>query len=279
MARKETGERLYASDVNELADGVRKINNTRGAGVTNGPAGVAFRADVEPALIREPAISVPAINAGTVDLLMYAPCTIRGNLYTGAKGESERVLKVATPAAGEEGLFAICAEPIKAPVSGRPGRVGRVYVAGVCAVRLKNPNSLDFADIEAGANYLLGASSGGAQILGEEAFVGSAIHIGYVRFPRGGGDTVYVARVASTAALGALNGAQTVDGVVLANNDIIFLWHQGASNGLWRVNTAGDWTFIAQPAAVDVKAGTLYGRLRFLLTSTNTYQPMGSVWM
>jgi hypothetical protein len=222
---------------------------------------------------REPLLDCDAVNIGTADLLAQQPCAFAGHVYSGGGAKQRRALKVRTPESGDDGFFGVTLEPI------RRGYAGRVAVAGVALCRLKNPDHLDAAEIVAGGDYLQGAAEGGAQILWDDEFAGSDTHLGLVRFPRGGGGG-WIADAATTANH-ALSGTASVDGQSISGGGKkVLAWKQTtvSQNGFYLVSALGVWTKLSQPDAVDVKAGALYGLLRFLLVAANNYKPNKAVW-
>lgn len=125
----------------------------------------------------EPANTCLAYNAGETDLRMFGAATVVGSLVEGDLVQYKRVLSVQTPAVGDEGRFVVCAEPILA------GRVGRVWVSGICPVWLVNETGADAlsADVTDAQDYLTAKSGGSAAVLWEDVFEEAAEHLALIR--------------------------------------------------------------------------------------------------
>jgi hypothetical protein len=91
-------------------------------------------------------------------------------------------------------------------------------------------------------------------------------------------EDVAVARLTTTANI-TLSGAQTLDSVAVANNDIVLVKNQSSSttNGRYKVNTSGAWTFVDLPSFVVIKEGTLYARTAWIKTATYTYSGLAAI--
>ena len=191
MERKRPGDRLSAADVNELADGVAIARSISGPDIATGPTGTTVhRAPPASQIAREPAVIAQGANVGASDLKAYAPCTLYYHVFWGAEAQYKRVLQIRAPAAGDEGWFGICAEPIA------QGSVGRVYVVGCCLARVKNPDSCDYAEIVAGEDYLQGVPSGSAQLIWQDTVdQGDGVYLAVVRFPVAAGPQIQQMKV------------------------------------------------------------------------------------
>jgi hypothetical protein len=92
-------------------------------------------------------------------------------------------------------------------------------------------------------------------------------------------------RVATTANHG-LSGTSNVDGQAISAGDIVLVWIQSTAsqNGLYTVQSS-TWTKIMDfdsdslHKVVAVTLGTLYGKLSFKVTATNTAAAMGAVYL
>ncbi len=269
---KQAGDRLGADEFNAVARNTRHVQRSaEGARLGNA-------AKPRTQSLQEAALTASALNydGGEANLLMYAPCGLDGHVFSGADAEAKRVLKAHVPISGDEGFFGVCAEPVKF------GYVGRVHVAGVCLARIVNPDGFDFCEISPGADYLLGAEEGGAQILWEEAFSGSDVHLGLIRFPHGGGGGSPPPSRVAVASTGNedLEGHPTMDGVATDNEDLVLLKNQTdpSENGVYNVLDDA-WEFQGRPGVVYVISGDEGGKLTFVLTDAYTYTPFGAVYL
>jgi len=267
--RLQPGDTVYARDYNALVDGVKRASNVVGRGVkaSNTPSGLSITSTKDIRGFSEPAIIAQAYNASGAALKMFQPVTISG--LTGDSNQSRRILKVTTPASGDEGRWAICAAPIPQDY------VGRVYIGGMCLAMLSNPDTLAKCEISDGLAYLIGDENGSAQIFWEDT---GDPHLALIRFPfggNGGTSDFQVADLASTANISSLSGSSgSVDGVTKAGK-IILLKNQttASQNGRYQIPASGTgaWTKLDQPKVVEVLNGTISGRTRWLLTAANTY--------
>jgi hypothetical protein len=152
----------------------------------------------------------------------------------------------------------------------------------MCLCRIQNggeAGELQCAEIEAEADYLVAKSTGGAQIIWENAFEGDEIHLGLVRFPRGGGDGDFVAvDVYRASNVASKTGQITVEGVTVTDG-LIFLRGQTnpAQNGVWQVSD-GPWSFVGQPKVVEILKGNVNGGGSWRLTDPNIYKPCYKYW-
>lgn len=268
------GHRLTADDVNRVTTTLSKFEKMRvnGGQIAINAVGVSIGIPQPRRTVVEPALVVRAVNDGAAALLPYAPCGISGHVQEGDDAQFNRVMRVRTPTEDDTGFFAITAEPIPA------GEIGRIYVGGVCLCRLKNsgdPGSLRFADIEVDSDYLLAATTGGAQILWEDAYDDDDVHLGLVRFPRGGGDSDFMVADIVSVANRALSGTPTIDGQSTAGKRV-FLRNQSTPTqiGVYDVSVDGEWTYLGQPKRVDILTGTNHGGGGWRRVATNQYMPV-----
>lgn len=278
MRTLKVGEKLTADQVNRINDTMQKFERMTGASgarVSNTPGGISVSAPKSSKTFSEPATIALALNDGDQDLPSYSPCGISGHVFSGEDAEFQRVLKVRLPEEDDEGVFAITAEPIK------QGDVGRVYVIGACLVRMVNagdPGELRFAEIEPEADYLVAATTGGAQILWEDDYEDDDVHLALVRFPRGGDGVQDWADLVSVANR-TLAGTPTIDGTSSAGKFVLLVNQSTpAQVGLYSVSTDGEWTFIGQPKVCDVLSGTSHGGGAWRLSSPNDYSTCLSYW-
>jgi hypothetical protein len=278
--RVTAGDRIYAEDYNRLNDSVESLSRISGSGgvkVGAGPGGISLRGASGRPPVKYPVTEAHAINTSGVTLLAHQPAGIIGEMYTGQKGQNDRVLKIRTPETEDEGFWAICAEAIK------PGRVGKVYVAGVCLVRLKNPGGEWTYEVTNGNSFLEPKEDGSAQRLTVEE-QNAEVHLALIRFPfgGGGGGTLKGTKVklAATANVNPTTNSQ-VDSTTPNNGDLVLLKNQTvvADRMVWKVNTAGDWTRVNQPEFVIVSAGVANRLNMFVLSATNTYSALGAVYL
>lgn len=273
----QPGSRLTADDINRTNNTLSKFErmSVNGGKIAINPVGVSIGIPQPRRTVIEPAHVVRAVNDGDVALLPYAPCGISGHVQTGDDAQYQRVMRVRPPTEDDTGFFAITAEPIPA------GEIGRVYVVGVCLCRIKNtgePGELRFADVEVDGDYLLAASTGGAQILWEDAYEDEDVHLGLVRFPRGGDGVQDWADIVSTANR-ALTGTPVIDGVSSAGKFVLLVNQTApAEVGLYSVSVDGDWTFLGQPKRCDILSGTNHSGGAWRLKSANDYDTMSFYW-
>jgi hypothetical protein len=276
-SRYNAGDRLTAEDFNRALDTIRKVEQLRGPTVQNSPGAISIGSLRSTRGLVEPAISTLARNTSENDLLPYSPCGIAGHAILGEAAKSTRVFDVRIPIEGDERFFAITAEPIRA------GEVGRVYITGACLCRIKNtgePGELRCAEIDPEGDYLLAAMEGGAQILWEDEYEDDDVHLGLVRFPRGGGNSeIAYADIVSTANR-ALSGTPTIDGVVSTGKRVLLVNQtMVVENGLYQVPDDGSaWTFIGQPRVCHILTGTAQGGGSWRLIAANDYDTMLSAW-
>jgi len=192
---KKTGDKLYASEIDELADSARLVQglNIGGMNGSVSPAGISLRLPSSTKIIREAAVSALALNLGETDLPAYGVCGITGHGPAGDDAHSTRIFTVRTPVAAEDtNWFGITAEPI--PAQG----AGRIYLAGVCLARVLNPDSQWYLEVADGQSYLAGAASGSAQKLWEDTVdLGGGVHLALVRFPGAGAAQTQMFKVVS----------------------------------------------------------------------------------
>jgi len=185
---------LTTRDFNAVAAAARrafKLTGGRGMAVTNDESGITIATSTHRIILQEPAQVALAKNIGTVGLNVLdvvqiaepiqlqdgAPAWNTGTPIDKPYVLDRRVLEVYKPTDTSFGRFAVCAQSMAAAVGGgtpHPGRIGKVWVAGVCLCRLdrsgewhNNPRfkTRDRADTRAGQTYLQLSSLGAAQVL------------------------------------------------------------------------------------------------------------------
>lgn len=176
--------------------------------------------------------------------------------------------------ADHDEMFVILQEPIANDA------FGKALIVGVCPVEIVRPtgDSSNFAGVTDGETYLT-AGEHGAQILWEDTYNGEESHLAVVRVPyaAAGGAGNATARVAVTSASTAHSGLQTIDGVALAEGDVVLDWRNGtpALRGLWTAS-ANAWTrsgTLNSGMLVSVVAGTLRKDSLWLLDTQGTITP------
>ncbi len=185
---------LTTGDFNAVAAAARrafKLTGGAGMSVTNDESGITIQTSTQRVILQEPAQVVLAKNIGTVGLNVLDVVQIAEPIqlqdgspqwYEGTPIDKpyvldRRVLEVYKPTDTSFGRFAVCAQALAPAVGGgspHPGRIGKVWVSGVCLCRLNrsgewhnNPRfkTRDRADTRAGKTYLQLSSVGAAQVL------------------------------------------------------------------------------------------------------------------
>jgi hypothetical protein len=274
MDTKRSGERLSADEANELARAGRNLAGMTGRGVkvASSSSGVSLGLTPRGQRLVEGAIAIRARNISGAAMKIYQPVTLAGHFYGDTELQSQRVLQADIFIAGDESWFGVCADPI--PVNG----VGRVYVCGVCLCWVKNPSNLDRAEIEVGSAYLIGSSTGSAQIIWPLApgDWGASARLALIRFPVpvGGGGNVTV-KYATTAALTPSGATETtltfaappsVDGSTPAVGESVLVKNQTGTgtygtkrNGAYTVGAGNVWTregTLTPGMLVSIRQGT-----------------------
>ncbi len=171
-------------------------------------------------------------------------------------------------------MFVILQEPIAS------GAFGKALIVGVCPVNLlrHSGESSKFAGVTDGETFLT-AGEKGAQILWEDTYSGESEHLAIVRLPYAapGGEGNATARVAATSASTTHSGLQTLDGIALAEGDVVLDWRNGTTTlrGLWKAS-ANAWTregTLTSGMLVSVIAGTLRKDTLWLLDTQGTITP------
>lgn len=95
-----------------------------------------------------------------------------------------------------------------------------------------------------------------------------------------GTDLVSVKAISAAALAPPLTGTQTIDTISCTTGDLVLLKQQAiaTSNGVYRVNSAGLWTFLGQPKCVVAEQGSANNRCRWHRTSIDTYQGGLDYW-
>ncbi len=186
---------LTTSDFNAVASAARrafKLTGGHGMAVTNDASGITVATSTRRIVLAEPAQVALAKNIGTVGLNVLDVVQIAEPIqlqdgspqwYEGTPIDKpyvldRRVLEVYKPTDTSFGRFAVCAQAIAPAVTvgdnQHPGRIGKVWISGVCLCRLdrsgewhNNPKfkTRDRADTRAGRTYLQLSSVGAAQVL------------------------------------------------------------------------------------------------------------------
>jgi len=186
---------LTTRDFNAVAAAARrafKMTGGHGMAVTNDESGITIATSTQRVVLQEPAQVVLAKNIGTVGLNVLdvvqiaepiqlqdgAPQWYEGTPLDKPYVLDRRVLEAYKPTDTAFGRFGVCAQAIAPAVTvgdnQHPGRIGKVWVAGVCLCRLdrsgewhNNPRfkTADRADTRAGQTYLQLSTLGAAQVL------------------------------------------------------------------------------------------------------------------
>jgi len=167
--------------------------------------------------------------------------------------------------------FCILAEPIPS------GGFGRAMISGVCpAVVIREAGEdAEYAGVEDG-EVTLKAGETGARIIWEESGAADgAPRWALVQAPQGGEPSTgnETARVAVVSATQTHSGLPTIDGVALADGDVVFDWRNTTQNlrGLWTAHS-GAWTragTLVSGMLITVREGTARKNTLWVLTTND----------
>lgn len=188
-----TNEAFTRDDFNTVAAAaarVYRISGGRGINIDQHPGGIVIKTPSATVTLDEPAQVVLVKNIGTTDLHVLDTCqlgepiqlqswppTNEGSPIDLPYLYEQRVLEGYFPRDTSFGRFGICAEPMAAEVFGpkaHPGRIGKVWVDGVCLCKLTRTGewspeqkikTADRADTRNGQAALQLCSIGAAQVL------------------------------------------------------------------------------------------------------------------